>query len=229
MWDFAELCSWEQWYPTWQWPPLSLDSQDWLVTPISSSIQLAELICRGWVRTEVPHISQICLRSHSGADSSSLAVYDQRYHTQECSSHFVSRCGSVLFHSPFLSLCSILAPRAISTDTSSSCPPAHARVSAVSWLLSVCRNKKPQMFRNENNFNISTTLPDIFPADLKYSHVHRCPLMGTWGAQTGGEHCWLPAGTARASVTLWCVRSCWSHWALCYSQLKMNTRLFIHS
>lgn len=28
------------------------------------------------------------------------------------------------------------------TDTSSSCPPAHASVSAVSWLLSVCRQKK---------------------------------------------------------------------------------------
>lgn len=43
---------------------------------------------------------------------------------------------------PFLSRCSILAPRAMRTDTSSSCPPAHASVSAVSWLLSVWGRKK---------------------------------------------------------------------------------------
>lgn len=49
------------------------------------------------------------------------------------------------FYVPFLSRCSMLAPRAMRTDTSSSCPPAHASVSAVSWLLSVCgqRKKKP--------------------------------------------------------------------------------------
>lgn len=40
---------------------------------------------------------------------------------------------------PFLSRCSMFAPRAMRTETSSSCPPAHASVSAVSWLLSVCR------------------------------------------------------------------------------------------
>lgn len=45
---------------------------------------------------------------------------------------------------PFLSRCSMLAPRAMRTDTSSSCPPAHASVSAVSWLLSVCGQKNPK-------------------------------------------------------------------------------------
>lgn len=53
------------------------------VPPSAFSIQLAEVICRGWVvRTEVPHVSQICLRSHSGADRSSLALYDQCYYVK---------------------------------------------------------------------------------------------------------------------------------------------------
>lgn len=83
MWDFAGLCSWEQRYPTWQLPPFSSLRQDWMAAPISSSIQLAEVICRGWViRTEVPHGSQFCLRFHSGADRSSLALYDECYYVK---------------------------------------------------------------------------------------------------------------------------------------------------
>ena len=63
------------------------------------------------------------------------------------------------FSLPFLSLCSILAPRAISTDTSSSWPPAHARVRAVSWLLSVFTvgKKKKQIFRNWKYFKRTLT------------------------------------------------------------------------
>jgi len=41
---------------------------------------------------------------------------------------------------PFLSLCSIFAPRTSKSLTNSSCPPAQATVRAVSWLLSVCES-----------------------------------------------------------------------------------------
>ena len=57
---------------------------------------------------------------------------------------------------PFLSRCSMLAPRAMSTDTSSSWPPAQASVRAVSWLLSVWEEIQSALFSWSETRRINT-------------------------------------------------------------------------
>lgn len=74
-------------------------------------------------------------------DRGLLVIIDYKMPVDQILFHF-SLLPILSYVIPFLSRCSMLAPRAMRTDTNSSCPPAQASVSAVSWLLSVCQKTK---------------------------------------------------------------------------------------
>lgn len=109
------------------------------------------------VRVRMCARARVFLRVHAGVGVRSYARVSMR--ARACMFVCACICARMCCRSvPFLSRCSMLAPRAISTDTSSSCPPAQASVSAVSWLLSVCNHTSHLFNRPSNTESLLNTV-----------------------------------------------------------------------